>query len=312
MTLSDSSRAESLRQRLRNRITDRREDPRFGLQRYAVERFLYCLGESPYRTRFILKGATLFAIWGGPVYRPTRDLDFTGYGSAKAEDVLAALREVCLCQGVPDTGMTFDPGSLSAEAIRDDSDYGGLRIRLDAMVGKSRIRMLIDIGFANAIEPPAGEVEYPTLLGDPAPHILAYPPEAVIAEKLHAVVVLGERNSRLKDFYDLHALARQFAFDGKRLMRAIGATFHRRRTSIDTAVPLALTPRFYDDASRASQWRTYLSRNELPGPPADFSAVGEVIRLFLLPPWQALAGNATFDESWPAGGPWSANYTIGE
>ena len=74
--------------------------------------------------------------------------------------------------------------------------------------------MQIDIGFGNAIEPPAIEAEYPTLLDGARPRIRAYPHEAVVAEKLHAMVALGERNSRYKDFYDLHVLARQFPFEG--------------------------------------------------------------------------------------------------
>ncbi len=171
----------------------------FGLQRYAIERFLYRLGASAHRNRFVLKGATLFALWGSSLYRPTRDLDFTGYGSAEEENVLAALRDICQASSTGDE-LVFDPDTLSAEPIRDDSEYHGLRIRLTANLGESPIPIQIDIGFGNAIEPPPQDAEYPTLLDDPPPHIRTYPPEAVIAEKLHAMVVLGERNSSLQGF----------------------------------------------------------------------------------------------------------------
>ena len=217
-------RAESIRHRLRNRVRERGEDVQFALQRYAQERFLYRLGESAYRDRFILKGAMLFELWGGSLYRPTRDLDLTGYDSNDTEDVLAALRQVCATPGGGDE-LVFDSATLSAEPIRDDAEYHGVRIRFQASLGESRVQMQIDIGFANAIDPPPLDVEYPTLLDDPPPRVRAYPQEAVIAEKLHAMVVLGERNSRLKDFYDLFVLARQFPFDGARLAGAIAATF---------------------------------------------------------------------------------------
>ena len=146
MSKSPRDKAESIRHQLRNALRQRGEDMQFGLQRYAIERFLYRLGVSAHRDRFILKGAALFALWGGAIYRPTRDLDFTGYGSPEEEDVLAALRDICR---VPDTGvdLVFDPGTLSAEPIRDDSEYHGLRIRLAATLGGSRIPIQIDIGF---------------------------------------------------------------------------------------------------------------------------------------------------------------------
>jgi hypothetical protein len=89
-----NGRVESIRQRLRNELRARGEDVTLGLQRYAVERFLYRLGRSRHRERFILKGATLFAIWG-TAYRPTRDVDFTGYGSPDPQDVIGAFREIC-------------------------------------------------------------------------------------------------------------------------------------------------------------------------------------------------------------------------
>ncbi|MEJ7669740.1 MAG: nucleotidyl transferase AbiEii/AbiGii toxin family protein [Casimicrobiaceae bacterium] len=303
MSSPGPDRAESIRKRLRNRLRERGEDVQFGLQRYTVERFLYRLGESAHRDRFILKGAALFALWGGAAYRATRDIDFTGYGNPDEASVLAALREVCESPS-PHDELVFDAATLTSEPIRDDSEYQGLRIRLQGRLGESRIPVQIDIGFGNAIDPPPQITIYPTLLDDPPPRIKAYPLEAVIAEKFHAMVVLGERNSRYKDFYDLHVLARQFSFDGQRLAQAFGATFERRRTNIEEALPVALTPRFFSDEPRAAQWRTYLARDRLPGAPADFSAAGELLRAFLAPIWNALAAGNALESAWPPGGPW--------
>ncbi len=297
--------AASVRDRLLKRSRDTGEDFQFLLHRYAAERFLHRLGESAHRDRYVLKGAMLFPLWGGSIYRGTRDLDFTGYGSSTAIDVLAIMREVCAVPVVED-GLVFDAGTLTAESIRDDAEYNGLRTRLQAMLGVARIPMQIDIGFGNAIEPPATEADYPTLLDMPAPRVRAYPREAVVAEKLHAMVVLGERNSRQKDFYDLYVLARQFRFEGERLTRAIAATFERRRTPIDARFPTAFTPRFYTDDARAGQWRAYLTRNTLPGAPADWIAVGELLQLFLGQPWRAVAESRTFSDEWVPAGPWKA------
>ena len=128
----------------------------------------------------------------------------------------------------------------------------------------------------------------------------------MVAEKLHAMVVLGERNSRNKDFYDLYTLAAQFPFDGTRLTRAISATFDRRRTNIDSALPVGFAPRFFADDARAAQWRAYLDRNNLPGAPRDFAQAGEQIQAFLGPVWSALITGATFASSRQPGGPWEA------
>jgi len=302
---SDKNLAESIRHRLRNRFKESGEDISFGLQRYASERFLYRLGESSHRDRFILKGAALYAIWGSSVYRPTRDLDFTGYGSSEISDIIDVFRDLCAMPGAGD-GLSFDRDSVSAEPIHDEAEYHGLRVRFRARLGESKILMQVDIGFGNAVEPVPVEIRYITLLDHPAPRIRAYPLEAVIAEKLHAMVVLGERNSRFKDFYDLYVFARQFSFKGEALSRAIAATFNRRGTTIDDALPAALSPRFFSDAARAEQWRAYLSRNSLPGAPADFIAVGELVQAFLVSLWRAPGDSRKFSDFWPPLGPWTA------
>jgi hypothetical protein len=303
--------AASIHRRLLNGARERGEDPQFILQRYAAERFLYRLGESRHREQFVLKGAMLFALWGGSVYRPTRDLDFTGYGSNEIEAVLDRARDICSVVA-PDDGMFFDAATLRAAPIREEVEYGGLRLVFEARLGSAQVRMQVDIGFGNAIEPPATDADYPTLLDAPAPHIRAYPHEAVVAEKLHAMVVLGDRNSRYKDFYDLHVLARQFPFDGATLAGSIAATFERRRTTIDAALPAALAPRFYADGARAELWRAYLTRNALPGAPADFGAVGEQLQAFVGPPWTALAAPALFSGVWRPAGPWLPQGTTAE
>lgn len=295
-------RAESIRQRLRNELRSRGEDVTLGLPRYAVERFLYRLGRSNHRERFVLKGATLFAIWG-TAYRPTRDVDFTGYGSSDPEDVIGAFREICDTPDEVDQ-LVFDTETITAEPIRDGSEYDGLRIRIRARLGESDISIQVDVGFGNAIVPGPEEKEYRTILGDPPPRILAYPPESVVAEKTHAMVMLGDRNSRYKDFYDLYAMAGAFHFERTTLVQAVRATFDRRRTPVRAAIPAALAAPFYSNESRASQWRAYVTRNNLPDAPADFAQVGDRIVAFLRPLWADLDSGSATSGDWQGGGPW--------
>lgn len=295
-------RAESIRRRLRNELRSRGEDVTLGLSRYAVERFLYRLGRSSHRERFVLKGATLFAIWG-TAYRPTRDVDFTGYGSSDPEDVIAAFREICTTQDDVDQ-LVFDVATITAEPIRDGSEYDGLRIKIRARLGESDIPIQVDVGFGNAIVPGPEEKEFRTILGDPQPRILAYPPESVVAEKTHAMVILGRRNSRFKDFYDIYAMAGAFRFERTTLVQALRATFERRRTPVQAELPDALAAPFYSDESRASQWRTYVTRNGLSDAPADFGQVGDRVVTFLGPLWTDLGSGSTTAGDWQGGGPW--------
>ncbi len=297
--------AASVRARLLNRSRADGADFQFLLQRYASERFLYRLGLSSHRDDFVLKGATLFPLWGGTLYRATRDMDFTAYGDSAVERVRAALVQVGSI--AVDDGIAFDMAATALEPILADMEYDGLRARFPATLDGARIPMQIDIGFGDAIHPGAQDVEYPPLLDGPAPSIRAYPVESVVAEKLHAIYHHGETNSRLKDFYDLYVLAQSLSFEGERLAGAIEATFRRRRTRITSDLPTGLTPRFFANVQRAQQWRAFRTRNSLPGAPEDFSAVGEQLRTFLLRVWTALAGSSQFAGDWGPSTGWKSD-----
>lgn len=293
----------SIRDRLLARAREKGEDFQLVLQRYAAERFLFRLGESEFRDQFVLKGAMLFSLWGGSMYRATRDLDFTGFGPDDTGWLMETIRTICIIP-CPSDGIEFMPDSIQAEPIRDESEYHGFCVRFQARLGVARIPLQVDVGFGNAIVPGAEDTDYPVLLNGLKPNIRAYPREAVVAEKVHTIVVYGTINSRMKDFYDLYVLADRFAFDGNTLSQAIEATFNRRSTPMPDALPVGLSPAFYADAVRAGQWRGYLQRNSLSSAPLDFDRVGETLRAFLGPVlWSALGDNA-FKGSWQPGGPW--------
>jgi hypothetical protein len=295
--------AASVRARLLAGAQKRKEDFNLTLQRYAAERFLYRLGASQHREQFVLKGAMLFALWGASFYRATRDVDLAGYTEDDAGKVISIVQEICTV-ACPEDGITFLPASVRAESIRDEGEYHGFRVRLEATLEAARITLQIDIGLGDAVNPAPQDVRYPVLLDAPAPNIRAYPQEAVVAEKFHTMVLHGERTTRFKDFYDLYVLANRFPFDGPQLAGSVAATFERRRTPITSVQSAALSTEFFSNDTRATQWRTYLDRNALPGAPADFTAVGATLTGFLGPVWTALGSGEDFTQYWDSGGPW--------
>ena len=226
------------------------------LTRYATERLLYRLSTTPHRDRFVLKGAMLMTAWFDDPHRPTRDVDFLGHGDPAPESMLSVFREICAIE--ENDGITFDADTLRVELIREELEYGGLRLRTTARLAGARITIVIDIGFGDAIEPGIEEISLPVLLDLPAPRLRAYARETVVAEKFQAMVMLGLANTRMKDFYDVWILSRNYAFDGERLSRAIAATFERRGTAIPKDVPDALTPAFANDATKQRQWAAFV------------------------------------------------------
>ncbi|MDQ2784836.1 MAG: nucleotidyl transferase AbiEii/AbiGii toxin family protein [Chloroflexota bacterium] len=297
--------AQSVRDRLLRRARERGEDFNFLLNRFAVERFLYRLSLSPHRDRFVLKGASLFAIWAVQSYRATRDIDLEGFGPNDPEAVGAMMREVCAV-AVADDGLTLLPDDATAASIRDAEQYGGVRIRIPARLGNAHTDVQIDVGFGDAITPPAAEVDYPTLLPFPAPRLRAYPRETVVAEKWEAIVSLGVGNSRMKDFFDAWILARDFAYDGATLAAAIGATFARRSTTLPTDPPTALTAAFAEDPAKQRQWQAFLRRGGAAGAPATLAEMVAALGPFLMPPTHALSAGLPFTQQWLPGGPWYA------
>lgn len=235
------------------------------LTRFALERLLFRLSRSPHADRFVLKGAMLMMSWFDDPHRGTRDLDLLGFGDPSETAMLTTFRDI-LAQQVED-GVSFDPDTLVVDRIREAFEYGGLRLRTVASVGGAKIRLTIDIGFGDALEPEAEVVDYPTMLDLPAPRLRAYARETVIAEKFQALVALGRANSRMKDFYDVWVLSRSFAFDGDRLARAIAATFAQRETEIPAEPPDSLTPAFAADGQKQQQWRAFAEAVATPPPP---------------------------------------------
>lgn len=277
-TVPAANRVASIRQRLLDRARTRGEDFQFVLDRFAVERLLYRLSTSPYRDQFLLKGAMLFALWFDQPHRPTRDADFLGFGSPDPDRLAGVVRD--LCEIHSDDGLHFDPASIAVEPIREEANYEGLRLRLQALLGNARCHVQWDVGFGDAVTPAPTETDYPVLLdGFPPAHLRVYPRETVFAEKLEAIASLGIANSRMKDYFDLLALVREGAMDQPTLVTAVRATFDRRGTELSDGMSFGLTEDFSADAQKQTQWNAFLRRNRLAAP--DLKAAVAEIRTFV-------------------------------
>jgi len=298
-----SNLAASVHQRLLNLSHAHDEELQSVLIRYASERLLYRLSQSAHAEQFVLKGATLFRLWGGGPYRATRDLDLLGYGNADAGHIEHVFRHVCRV-AVEQDGLFFDDSTVRGQEIRGNEIYGGIRITLTARLAKAIIPVQVDVAFGDVVVPTPKIAVLPTILRFPAPRLKVYPREAVVSEKFQAMTVLGIANSRMKDFYDIWVLASRFAFLSRPLATSIKETFDRRSTPLPEQAPLALTAEFQQDQLKRNQWDAFLRRGQVPEERLTLADSIEMIRNLVMPPTLALVAGETFDRTWQPGGPW--------
>jgi predicted nucleotidyltransferase component of viral defense system len=274
------------------------------VQTYALERWLARLAESPHADRFVLKGALMLLVWRLPATRPTRDIDLLARASNDLEVIAGMVADICRTT-VPDDGVLFDAASVNTSRIAEDALYEGVRATFAATIGSSRLPMQIDLGFSDLITPGPERIAFPCLLGHPAPMLHAYNRETAIAEKFHAMVKLGELNSRMKDFFDIWALATTGTFDGANLSAAIQATFRQRQTTLDPHA-VCLTEAFGNEARRQTQWNAFIRRSAIADAPAEFLIVMRDLRTMFLPLAEAVHQERPFAGQWPPRGPWQA------
>lgn len=298
-----SSQAELVRKELA-RVARATERPFADVLRYyGMERFLYRLSVSPYGSRFVLKGALMLRMWQGARARPTFDVDLLGRVGNSVENIRETLRAVCRQEVVPD-GVTFDADTLQVQTVIEDAIYQGLRASFVGYLGKSRLPMRADIGFGDVvIGASADRQPYPTILDAPAPVLLGYSRESVIAEKLQVMAKLGLANSRVKDYYDIWSLSRQFDFDGELLAEAVRRTFAQRDTEVPRQLD-GLTDAYAAQQDRAQQWIRFVERNELTDAPVGLPEVVPDLREFVGPLAEALSEGDGFGSLWHAPGPW--------
>ncbi len=280
------STAASIRARLLN--ISRNEHIAFQviIVRYLHERLLYRLSRSRYAYNFVLKGGNLIYALQGLTMRPTKDIDFLGYSVPdEARQLNVIMAEIA--NRDYDDGVWYDIKNIHQEQISEQNQNSGIRLVIPAGFDTIKTNVQIDIGFNDLITPHAVRLHYPVLLSEfPAPDLLAYTVETVIAEKFHAMIELSELNSRMKDFYDVHQLIRSGNYDETVLKEAVAATFANRKTYYATNHAL-FTIAFATDSSRNQMWQAFLKKigqaEKVP-----FTQVIEVITTVLKPVWESL------------------------
>jgi len=230
------------------------------------------------------------------------DIDLLGQTDNSIDAIVTVTRDICF-QKVKPEGIVFDVNSIEGERITEDADYEGVRVRFRGCLDTAQIAMQIDTGFGDAIVPSPELMDYPTILDFPVPRLRGYSRESTIAEKFEAMVRLGILNSRMKNFFDVWLLSRQFDFEGATLAEAIIKTFSTRGTDIQPE-PIALKASFAEDTVKASQWRGFIRKNRLTDVPKDLKEVITSIAAYLGPITKSLAVGRIFKKTWNAPGPW--------
>lgn len=287
----------SVKQRLLNR--SKKDNRSFNelLQYYAMERFLYRLSLSSHAQHYILKGALMLRAWNSPEFRSTMDIDMLGKAGNEETNIIVQICDILAVEVEPD-GLAFDSESIRTERITEDADYEGIRVRFSGYLGTARISMQIDIGFGDIVYPEPEKAELPCMLDFPAPSLLCYSRESAIAEKFEAMIKLGHLNSRMKDFYDIWLLSRQFRFELSNLAEAVKLTFKQRGTELNQPIE-AFSADFI--SSRLNMWAVFRKRLKQDHVPASFQDIVTEVESFLAP----VIKGASEEKEWTPAGSWS-------
>ena len=300
-----TSRSHSIQAQLLNYSRDRQENHNHTLARYGIERLMYRLSCSSHADRFVLKGAMLFVMWMEDSHRPTQDLDLLSFGVLSAGNLRKIFKDICEIP-VEDDGIEFFKGRIEIEEIREAEVYQGLRVKIPGRLGNIRLNLSVDVGFGDAIVPDPDKAVYPVLLDLPHPEIKIYPKETVVAEKVDAMILLGIRNSRMKDYFDLWTLAKRFSFDAALLAKAIMATLERRGRELSSHRLSGLQDEFADNPNKQTQWKAFLRRTVPEQLDLELGEVVPAIRVFLAPVLESVVLGKTLSQHWTPESGWTA------
>lgn len=287
----------SVRARLQDKAKEAAQPFSEILQYYGMERFLYRFSCTKYADKFILKGALMFTVWQVPQRRTTLDIDFSARYDNQIATIEKVIKDVCKVLVTPD-GLVFDSQTVKGQKIKEDADYEGVRVKFRGFLERSRIPMQIDVGFGDIIYPKPKVIDYPVILDFPKPHLKGYPAESVVSEKFEAMVKLGLLNSRMKDFYDIWLMMRQFDFDGLKLAEALKRTFEHRKTSLPEHKPLFAEEIYDEKSDRQTLWKTFLRKGDIKHAPEKLSTTAREIENFLVKPLDAIRKSQEFNKEW--------------
>lgn len=276
----------SVKARLQKRAKESNRSFSEILQHYGMERFLYRFSRSKHADKFILKGALMFNVWQVPERRTTLDIDFLARHDNKIAAIEKIIKDICSMPVAPD-GLVFDSKTIKGQKIKENMDYEGVRIKFIGFLDRSRIPMQIDVGFGDVVYPKPEVVDYPVILDFPKPHLKGYSAESVISEKFEAMIKLGLLNSRMKDFYDIWLMMRQFDFNEAQLAEALRRTFARRKTLLPFRRPLFAEEIYDEKSDRQVLWMAFLKKEGIKHASGKLRIIAEEIEKFLIKPLNA-------------------------
>ena len=271
------------------------------LQLYVLEGFLARLAVSAVRDRFVLKGGVLLAALDAR--RPTRDVDLAGLEmSNDASSILHTVREIIAVAPSLDDGIEFDTASATSQVIREDDEYGGVRVKVSATIAKARVKFHVDVNIGDPIWPAPSIVHVPRILGGEAITLPGYPLSMVYAEKSVTAIQRGDTNTRWRDFGDIWTLQRRYPIEGTELRGAIDiVAAHRNATLMPLRDALAGYP-----VLAQNKWTSWRMRGSLFDLPQEFAPVLASIITFIDPVIDGLALGAEWN---PIEASWHASRT---
>jgi hypothetical protein len=267
------------------------------MTRYAIERFLWRVGQSRHADKFILKGAMAFTYYAENSSRTTKDADLMMNGKFTPESIKSLLTEIVCIKA--DDGVKFSHAAITVRTAGNERAYPGYSIHIPARLGVSASHVYLDISFGEAVTPEPLKVKIPAILVDKAryPILKIYPIETIIAEKYQTIVRLGMSNTRLKDHHDLYEISRSEKVFGASLQKAIKATFERRGTVVQSVIPAGLSQQFRTDKSKLRDWKATLTQHNMPKS-TTLDAACESIICMIVPVLTTIVNNDEFAMVW--------------
>jgi hypothetical protein len=275
------------------------------LLRFAFERLVYRMCQSPYRDQFVVKGALLLPLWLVRA-RPTRDLDLHAVEERDGAALGAVFQEIAAIDG--QDALDFPSDAIRAERIQDRLERPGLRLFMEARLGAASVPLQVDVTTGDVIRPGPVEAQLQLLLGQPPARPFVYPKEVFMGEKLQSLVVQGIPNAQMKNVFDIYELARNQHFDGNPTVNGIAPAFHRRKTELiwieEDAIPLVFDDTFSLDPVKTLEWKAYLKLHNFPKPLPTLKSAMILISKFFMSLVHPMVINEPFPKHWSPGGPW--------
>ena len=194
-----------------------------------------------------------------------------------------------------DDALRFDVENITIKNITEFKEYHGLNVSTVAYLDRTRIPISIDIGFGDIVYPEKVKMDFPALLNMDSPILYAYSRESIIAEKYEAIIQLGYGNGRLKDFYDIYLLSKNFDFDGETLKEAVRETLEHRKTIPDDSS--LYEDDFINDPLLSSRWDTFKKQKQAFDT-LSFKETIIFIRKFMFPIIKSIKDDSSFEQHW--------------